>query len=184
MLQGRASLLCLRGKRRFAGDPSQGYYYPDHLALRREVTIAVERFEAVAPKARPYVYAGYSQGATMGALAVAPSGDVFSDLLLVEGGFADWSTALVNQFKRSGGRAVLIVCGTQHCRDLARGAVARFTSLGVDAKAVWASGAGHRPDGPVEQRTLDALPFLLQRDERWKGFSVGPDSLGNRESDD
>lgn len=113
----------------------------------------------------------------MGALAVAPSGDVFSELLLVEGGFADWSTALVNQFKKSGGRAVLFVCGTQHCRDLARGAVIRFKQADIDAAVTWANGAGHRPDGPVEQRTLEALPLLLKRDARWTGFEHQP---GNR----
>jgi predicted esterase len=178
LLDGRATLLCPRGKLRYAKDPSQGYYYPDHLALRREVIAVVEGFEALATPSgasRPYVYAGYSQGATMGALAFGESGGLFSQLVLVEGGFADWSQALVNRFRETGGKSVLFVCGTKQCATQAAGAVHRFVSSGLGAKSVWARGAGHVPDGAVGQALSNDLGFLLEADPRWQGFSPRPE---------
>jgi predicted esterase len=178
LLGGRASLICPRGKRRHARDPSQGYYYPDHLSLRREVHAAVEQFEARVPEGgatRPYTYAGYSQGATMGALAFAEEGRLFSHLLLVEGGYADWSSALVNAFQRSGGHKVLLVCGTGACHRLAHEAVERFTRAGLQAKDVWAMGAGHRPDGAVGATTSKNLTFLLNDNPSWQDFSPVPE---------
>lgn len=176
LLEGRATLVCPRGKRRFARDPSQGYYYPDHIALRREVLAAVGKLESLASNARPYVYAGYSQGATMGALAFADSGGIFDQLLLVEGGFADWSSGLVSQFQRSGGQAVLWICGTASCNKHARAAARRFTGAELRAKVSYARGAGHRPDGAVGQILSDSLPFLLEGDARWQGFTPRPES--------
>lgn len=178
LLNGKASLLCPQGKRRYARDPTQGYYYPDHFALRREVMEAIARFEATlasANAARPYVYAGYSQGATMGALAFAQHGQLFSQLLLVEGGYADWSQALVTQFQQSGGKAVLFVCGTKPCATKAEGAVHRFTTSGLKAKLTWSKGAGHVPNGAVGQALSNSLGFLLADDPRWQGFTPNAD---------
>ncbi len=178
LLNGQASLLCPQGKRRHAGDSTQGYYYPDHFALRREVLQAIAQFEATVASVnptRPYIYAGYSQGATMGALAFAQHGQLFSQLLLVEGGYADWSQALVTQFQQSGGKAVLFVCGTKPCATKAEGAVHRFTASGLDAKLAWAKGAGHVPNGAVGQALSNSLGFLLADDPRWQGFTPNAD---------
>jgi predicted esterase len=171
ILDGRATLLCPRGKRRHARDASQGYYYSDHFALRREVLAVVNRFEASVPTSRPYVFAGYSQGATMGALAFAQNGEIFSQLLLVEGGYADWSSTLITQFQKTGGKAVLFVCGTQSCHDQASAAARRFAQVQIRVKVSWAHRAGHRPDGPVGETMADDLSFLLADDPRWQGFT-------------
>lgn len=170
IFSGTVTLLCPRGKRRVTRDPSQGYYYPDHLALRREIHAAVERFEAVTAHegaGRPYAYAGYSQGATMGALALAEEGDLFSRLLLVEGGYADWYEALVHRFKNSGGQAIALICGTKSCHEHARAAAPRFQHAGLEFRTATAHAAGHRPDGEVEKHTILALPFLFSTDPRW-----------------
>lgn len=172
---GRVTLLCPRGKRIAFKDETRGFYYPDHFALRREVHALVDQFERLVPSAesqRPYVYAGYSQGATMGALAFAESGSLFSKLLLVEGGFADWSNLLVTRFRKSGGQAVLIVCGTKLCGQHAQTAEGYFRKAEVRFRTVWAKGAGHRPDGPVDRLTVAHLPFLLEGDARWGEFAL------------
>ncbi|HMA93153.1 MAG TPA: hypothetical protein VKP30_10735 [Polyangiaceae bacterium] len=175
IFSGRATLLCPRGKRIAFKDETRGFYYPDHHALRREVQAVVQQFEQLVPgvgSARPYVYAGYSQGATMGALAFAEAGSLFSRLLLVEGGFADWSNLTVNHFHKSGGQAVLIVCGTKACGQRAQVAESHFRKAGVRFRMVWAKGAGHRPDGPVDLLTVTNLPFLLEGDARWADLIV------------
>lgn len=174
LLDGRATLICPQGKLRHAKEPALGYYYPDHLALRREVLSAVERFEALAPQTlarRPYVYAGYSQGATMGALAFAEHGELFSQLVLVEGGFADWSDALISRFRATGGGGVLFICGTKQCATQATSAAGRFVAHGLKSSAFWAKGAGHIPDGAVGQTLSEHLGFLLDLDPRWQGFT-------------
>jgi predicted esterase len=173
-LEQSATLICPQGKRRYTRDPSRGYYYPDHLSLSHEVASALTafetEFEASAPQEK-YLYAGYSQGATMGALAFAPQGDRFSYLVLVEGGYADFSLNLARRFKKSGGRGALFICGTKRCRDQSREAVSRLKQLGLNAECHWAEGAGHRPDGSVTKALVSALPFVLSSDPRWNGVT-------------
>lgn len=168
LFAGKVTLLCPRGKPRFTQDPAQGFYYPDHLALRREVHAVVARYEALMSNSgRPYAYAGYSQGATMGALALSEDGSIFSRLLLVEGGYGDWYDALIARFKKSGGQAVVVICGTKQCHERARAAIPRFTRAGLAFTTATAHGAGHRPDGDVERVTLEHLGFLFEGDARW-----------------
>lgn len=175
LLAGRATLLCPRGKQRFSHHPSAGYYYPDHWALQREVLAAIAKYESMVGPTRPYLYAGYSQGATMGALAFANAGGIFDRLLLVEGGYADWSPMLVRQYQQSGGKAMLWICGTGACNRQARAAAQRFKGSPVETRVHLADGAGHRPDGAVGQATSQNLPFLLQMDARWQGFTPNPE---------
>lgn len=173
LLKAHATLICLRGKRRSQRDMAQGYYYPDHLALGREIeaaTAAFEtRYESLAVSER-YLYAGYSQGATMGALALAGEGAKFSHLILVEGGYNEFSRPLATRFKNSGGMGVLFVCGTQGCHDQARANAIHVTRLAMKAEVRWARGAGHRPDGPVARELVAGLPLIFGDDPRWAGF--------------
>ncbi|MGC4066323.1 MAG: hypothetical protein QM784_17155 [Polyangiaceae bacterium] len=174
LFEGRVSLLCARGKKRFHNDPGQGYYYPDHRALSAEVLESIAAFETNFERrseGERYVYTGYSQGATMGALAFASAGDVFSHLLLVEGGYADFSRALARRFQSSGGAGVLFVCGTKACRDRARSAVGELHALGVQAALEWASGAGHRPDGPVTDAFIRGLNEVFENEPHWNGLA-------------
>ncbi len=161
------TLLCLKGKRMFANDPSRGYYYPNHIELGRELSHArqallsshLERMDASS-----IVYVGYSQGATMGVLATAEHGDWFPRMLLVEGGFENWSALLAKKYADSGGRRVLFVCGTERCRKRGALSVALLRQHHVQAQLRVAPGAGHRPDGPVAQQVRDGMPWLLADD--------------------
>ncbi len=171
LLGPSAALLCLSGKRMVARDPARGYYYPDHLWLSDELAMAratmIEKYSPVL-QVDSSVYVGYSQGASMGVLAVAAHGDWWSRLALVEGGYDTWSSALAQKFKGHGGQRVLFVCGTDHCRKLASQAVATLTRASVEARLFTAPGAGHRPDGPVAARVREGLVWLLQGDNRFE----------------
>jgi predicted esterase len=172
ILTEKATLICPRGKRRSQRDESRGYYYPDHLALSREVHSALAAFESQFERRKPeerYLYVGYSQGASMGALAFAPQGKLFSHLILLEGGYADFSLSLAREFKQSGGLGALFVCGTKICRDKAQLAVGGLRKLGLVGLLRWAEGAGHRPDGRVTQALVAMLPQILAADARWEG---------------
>lgn len=118
LTHGRAFLLCLRGERTNNLQPS-GYYYRTHLALEVEFVAALAAFEQRFPQAttRDALYAGFSQGAIMGAPMISRHGDRFPYLALLEGGYEYWSPAHARRFAAGGGKRVLFVCGTQWCAD-------------------------------------------------------------------
>ena len=164
LLGPACTLVCLKGKRKFASDANRGYYFPNHLALAEELlgahsALLEHHAEQIVTNAA--VYVGYSQGASMGVLAVAEHGDWFPRLLLVEGGYENWSGALAKRYASTGGRRVLFVCGTEHCRNLAQLSVFILRRNGVTAELRVAVGAGHRPDGPVTDKVREGLIWLL-----------------------
>jgi predicted esterase len=170
MLGPSAALLCLTGKRIVTRDPTRGYYYPDHHWLLDELLAAHASIHASHSSAllgSGGVYIGYSQGASMGVLAVAPHGDLWPRLALVEGGFDTWSPRLAHAFYGRGGQRVLFVCGTEHCRKGAIQSVTTLERAGVTARLLTATHAGHRPDGPVAARVKEGLSWLLQGDPRY-----------------
>jgi len=170
MLGPAAVLLCLTGKRMVARDPARGYYYPDHIQLSSELTAATTAIRAAHAadlRGDSGVYLGYSQGATMGALAIAEYGADFTRLALVEGGFDSWSATLARRLKNNGGQRVLFVCGTDHCRNRASTAATILATAGLDTKMLYAAHAGHRPDGPVAARVREGLQWLLEGDSRY-----------------
>jgi predicted esterase len=154
-----------------AQDSARGYYYPDHLKLSEELMAArsamLERYAPLLQTDQS-VYVGYSQGASMGVLAVANHGDLWPRLALVEGGYDDWTSSLARSYKSRGGRRVLFVCGTEHCRKSASQAVTTLTRAGVAARLLMAPNGGHRPDGPVAVRVREGLDWLLDGDVQFE----------------
>jgi pimeloyl-ACP methyl ester carboxylesterase len=160
--QGRFIVLCPRGLS--LGRDGAGYYFPDHFALEREVLAAVDALEeALGPRLLEEggVYAGYSQGATMGALMVVNHGRRFPHLLLVEGGSGDWSFSRARRFRESGGKSVAIVCGTGPCARRAKVSATVLSKVGLRARAAYASGAGHTYDGEVGEQSRALLDGWL-----------------------
>lgn len=153
-VQGKAIVLCPRGKAISARDP-YGFYYPDHLALEKEVLASLAALEA-ALGARvvrgPRLYTGYSQGATMGALFVIAHGASFPSLVLTEGGFSSFSSASARKFRAAGGRRVLFVCGGAGCRDSAKKSAELLQAAAVEARVEYVPGGGHTDGGRVGER--------------------------------
>ena len=118
LLGARGVIVCLRGRAIRKGSPQHGYYYPDHLALERELLAALESMgqrHAEHADARRLIYAGYSQGAQMGLLMLLGRGALAPRLLLIEGGSGDWTEKRAATFAKSGGERVALVCGTPGC---------------------------------------------------------------------
>jgi poly(3-hydroxybutyrate) depolymerase len=167
-----AFVLCPRGVTMDVSAPpaERGYFYPAHPALGREVRAAIDALVArfgdrVDPRAA--VYAGYSQGATMGALAFAPDPAPFVGLVLVEGGFDEWTLRSAESLRAGGARRVLFVCGRAVCADGARRSASYLKRAGVDARVIDVRGAGHTHGGAVEAGVREAMPFVLGDDARW-----------------
>jgi len=160
--RGRWLVLCPRGVALRRGEEGS-YYYPDHLALEREVTAAVAAARATYGAlitATDGVYLGYSQGATMGALMLVEHGAEFPHLVLIEGGSGDWTLARARRFKATGGQSVFIVCGTEPCARRATASSAALERAGLHARAEYAPRGGHTELGPVGQRAERWLETL------------------------
>jgi predicted esterase len=169
VVRERAILLCLRGRAR-GPSPADGEYYPDHLSLERETFAALSALragyaESVAEGS--VYYAGFSQGATMGALMLVPHAAEVPRLALVEGGAKDWSVARARAFRERGGERVLFVCGQKDCAEQARKSAYFLKLAGVLARVEYVAGAGHSHDSRVEARIASALPWLTASDARW-----------------
>lgn len=156
-------VLCPRGVP-FSSRPDPGYFFRNHHELEAEVLAAVAALREahgsrVAPG--PGIYTGYSQGATMGALMVVRHGDLFDRLVLVEGGYSEWNVPIAKRYAASGGKRVLVACGTEHCRRRAEASVTHLIRGGVQARLEYAAGAGHIYGGAVAEQVVAAWPWLL-----------------------
>lgn len=174
LVGARAFVLCPRGVSVdvFAERGAAGFFYPTHHALAREVSAALaaliatfgERVDTRAP-----VYAGFSQGAVMGALAFVTTSAPFPRMLLVEGGVGErdeWTLAGAQAFHDAGGARVLLVCGRASCFEAAKHTERLLERAGIEARARFGPG-GHTEDGPVGEVVQKELPWLLEGDARW-----------------
>jgi predicted esterase len=166
----RAVMLCLRGAAEFPRRADTGYYFPDHHALERELLAALDALErehasAIAPG--PAVYMGFSQGAIMGALVAAQHPERFRRLILIEGGYDEWSVASARRFAARGDARVLLVCGVSHCERHARRSLRSLLRGGVAAR-LEATRAGHTYGDEVAERVQGAFQWVTEGDERWR----------------
>jgi predicted esterase len=154
----------------YAPPNERSYFYPAHPALGREVRAALSALVARFPDRVDVghaIYAGFSQGATMGALFFAHDPAPFATEVLIEGGAEEWSLASARAFKEGGGRRVLFACGRRTCATAARRSASLLARAGVETRVVDATGAGHTYDGAVRKGVAQALPFVFGDDPRW-----------------
>jgi predicted esterase len=160
---GRMFIACLRGTpidQRTSGS----YYYKDHRALGREFAALNAALDAqFGPRLAPgfAVYAGFSQGAIMGAPMIVPFAGRYRRLALIEGGYEYWSVATARAFAKNGGERVLFACGTRFCAQKAEQPAAWLRKFKVDVRIEYAEGAGHTPAREVKTKVERALPWLL-----------------------
>ncbi len=167
----RAFVLCLRGTRMGEGS----YYFKQHHALAEELDRALaaarERYPRIA--AGSGIYAGFSQGASMGSLMIAERAKQFPYVVLIEG-FVLWNVALGRSFSQRGGAAILWACGTRDCASKAEGSATAVGRSGVRVHVEHAGGAGHTPLGPVMAAVSERLLWLVQDDPLWRSVLERP----------
>jgi pimeloyl-ACP methyl ester carboxylesterase len=163
------AILCISGTPIGPGD-SNGYFFRNHMDLEKEVLSAVEalrtRFGESIDVANS-VYGSYSQGGTMGALMLPAHGALFSRLILVEGGAAEWTVRRGKQFAESGGSRVLFVCGTKGCNRSAAHATQTLAESGLAIRHLDVPGGGHAYWGSVAEAVAKAWPWVVEHDPRW-----------------
>lgn len=167
----RGVVVCPRGAmiNRIEG-PDAGFYYPDHHALEREVLATVQALRSEFAEyidGGPMLYAGYSQGATMGALVLPDHAELFPRAVLVEGGFSEWNLVTAKRFAERGGLRVLFVCGVRRCKAGADRSAAALRRARLAVEARLAAGAGHTYLGPVAGEIAQGFSWLVADDTRW-----------------
>ncbi len=165
LTRGRAFVLCLRGTRI---NRQAGYYFRHHHALNAELAAALPAARRVSSRIAlgSGIYAGFSQGASMGSLVVGKYADQFPYVVLIEG-FQQWNVALGRAFAERGGKAVLFACGSRQCTSVAEASRRALLRAGVRARTEQAPGAGHTAGGPVERLVAGNLAWLLGGDAAW-----------------
>lgn len=170
LTRGQVFVLCLRGTP-FERTAPSSFYYKNHLELGRELVAALQAAHTafgarLSPNAG--LYAGFSQGATMGVGMIPPHGAELPHLVLIEGGYDYWSVARAKQYRASGGRRVLFACGTKWCADKSEKAALWLRQAGLDVRVEYAKGVGHTPLGGVMDRVAAALPWLVSASTAWQ----------------
>ncbi len=172
IIKDRGFVVCPQGTRMGWGSPAHdmGFFFRNHHALEKEVMEVLRAFRArfgprVAPG--PVVYAGYSQGGIMGALMVVKHPHLFSRLILVEGGEAEWDVPTAARFREGGGHRVLLVCGRQPCAERARRSLMWLHRGGVQARHEFIPGGGHTYGGSIAQRLAETFDWVVEGDPHW-----------------
>ena len=158
-------MLCPRGTSLGGG----GYYYKNHIELEKELVAAlgaVRKLHGSVARPEGGVYTGYSQGATMGALMIVNHGAAFPYLVLVEGGWGDWTTGRAKRYAATGGKNVALVCGGSGCMRRAEAAAKILERAGLRTRAEHAVGGGHTYVGIVGERATDLLENWLLASDR------------------
>ncbi len=173
LVADRAFVLCLRGAPTNRRDPPEvsRHYYPDHRWLGRAVTASLRALEEAYAEhvdLERAVYAGYSQGAVMGALMLMEQQAPFSRALLIEGQQDDWSVSAAERFVSKGGDRVALVCGFGRCAEAYARSERTLRRGGVQARFEYAEGAGHTYGGAVGERVAESLVWLVAEDPRWR----------------
>lgn len=181
IVRGAAAVLCPRGRLRWDSptEPAQlRFFFPSTGGwLGREVAAAVQALRASAPQrvaAGPVLYAGFSQGAILGAPLAIAHPALYPRLLLVEGGHGAWSPQSARAFRAGGGQRVLFACGRASCQQSARAAAAHLERAGVPVRVVLAPDQGHTYDGGVKDVVAAALAWLVEGDARFAPPAAAP----------
>ena len=172
-VQGRAFVLCPRGKRTDAriAPAEASYFFPTHLWLEREIAAGIQALGEAYPEeidTTRAVYVGFSQGAIMGALVVPRNPTQFPRALLVEGsyGLGQWNVETGARFRRHGGERVAFVCGGWFCAEQARASAFAIEGRGARTKVIRAAG-GHTYGGDVARSIVSVFPWVVDGDPRF-----------------
>lgn len=163
-------IVCPTGALLRRGDPEGGAYFPDHKKLREELralSAQLKRLHGKEVSDEDWTFIGYSQGATMGALAIVhpreagESERIFTRLVLVEGGGEYWTDARSRSFSEAGGTHVTLACGTPGCAKNAERSLAPLEKAGLTASFANAPGGGHTYGGAVADAFVPKLKELF-----------------------
>lgn len=110
----------------------------------------------------PYIFAGFSQGATYAEPFLRRHAAQFPIAILAEGGYATMqSPGFAAAYRAAGGRRVVLVCGNPTCFVTARAAKRVLERAGLEALVVGDEKAGHNLNGRMQHALQEAWPQIV-----------------------
>jgi predicted esterase len=171
VVENRGFVICPRGMKHPSSPPGDPRHrYASNAALEREIHAALDALRARYPEfvaQGPVVYAGFSQGAIMGAPIISRNPSLFTRAVLIEGGYDKMSPGVVRSFAKGGGERVLFACGQGLCERLAGESAKALGKLGVEARVVHGAGEGHSYFGKVADEVRRSFDWVVGLDARW-----------------
>lgn len=162
----RPFVVCPRGAPTGGG----GFVWHSADALEKAIARATSQVEAkYAPylAAGPRVYAGFSQGAILGASIVERAPETYPYAVFLEGLGDVAATHFARSFATRGGRRILLACSQAGCEAPRNAAKRTLERGGIEARVVYAGNIGHTVNGDVIAAMREALPWLLEGAKGW-----------------
>lgn len=161
-------VVCPRGTP--LGDARASYAWSSVSGLEKAIEQAVDRTRARWPEhvARdaPRVYAGFSQGAMLGADVVARAPSRYPYAIFLEG-MGELGPRFIGPFARDGKRA-LLACSRAGCAPARDAARTKLVAGRIDARVSYVGNFGHVVDGRVIAGIRSQVPWLLGDDPAWR----------------
>lgn len=132
--------------------------------LSRAVEAAVEqtraRFGAYVDSG-PFIYAGFSQGASLAEPLLLAQAARFPIAILAEGGYATArKPSFARAYRAAGGRRVVLVCGGVSCFQSAKLSRKTLEAAGLQVLVVGDEKAGHNLNQRMQQALQNAWPEI------------------------
>jgi predicted esterase len=128
--------------------------------VEASVTVAKARYEPYVDSA-PFIYAGFSQGATLAEPFLLKNAARFPIVILAEGGYATArSPVFAKAFHAAGGRRVVLVCGGAACFRSARNAQQVLEQASLQVLIVGDEKAGHNLNERMQRALQAAWPDI------------------------
>jgi len=145
------------------GPTTFAWVSPQQLEERVLATLATVKARYSDYVARePYIFAGFSQGATYAEALLRKHAATFPIAILAEGGYRTMqSPSFAAAYRAAGGRRVVLVCGNATCFVTARGAKKVLERAGLEALVVGDEKAGHNLNGRMQEALQAAWPRIV-----------------------
>ena len=120
----------------------------------------------------PYVYAGFSQGATAAPPFLLKHSSKFPTIIFAEGAYESVASPdFARQLKKGGVSTLILVCGTGHCVQKANAARPHLERAGLTVFIGGDPRAGHNLNAPMQQALAASWPTWFAHDPAWASFS-------------
>lgn len=145
------------------GKSTYAWVSPQQLEERALVTLqTVKNRYASYLAPGPYIFAGFSQGATFAEPFLRKHAALFPIAILAEGGYRIMSSpSFAGAYRAAGGRRVVLVCGNPSCFLSARAAKRVLERAGLEALVVGDETAGHNLNGRMQAALQSAWPQII-----------------------
>jgi hypothetical protein len=111
-----------------------------------------------------------------GAKVLADEPELFSEALLVEGGFTEFTPVVAGAWSKGGGKRALLACGIASCPSEWRRAEQALRQAGIESRVLDARTGRHNLDGEMMKALRAAFPWLVRDDPRWRAFVAARDA--------